>query len=418
MRLKWSRLDNAAKIYPASSTKTDTHVFRFACELNEPVNPEILQSALIDTTAIFPVYQYILKRGLFWYYLESTTLTPIVRQEYKPPCNELYDRNQKTLLYEVTYFGNIINLEVYHVLTDGTGAMNFLRILVSKYLSVVHSLPEPEIDYDASHMQMADDSFKRYYNNKPLKRHRLIKEHTKAYRIKGPRFAENRIKIIRGMVSVSEILKIARGYNSTLTAFLAACLIQAINEEITVMSKKYPVVLAIPVNLRNYFKSESARNFFSIVYTGFDSCVDNIPFDEIVKKVNNDLKHELTVEKMSDNLNLLYSLERNFFVRIAPLFLKDIVLKFAYSRASAQSTATLSNVGIIKLSDSIAPYIKSFDVCTGTNRLQVCICSYLDNLSVNFTTPFISSDIQRRFFRKLTDLGLEVEITANQIADE
>lgn len=417
MRSKWNSLDNAAKIYPSASTKTDTHVFRFSCELNEPVNPEILQSALIDTTAMFPVYQYILKRGLFWYYLESTTLIPIVRLEYKPPCNELYDRNQKTLLYEVTYFGNIINLEVYHVLTDGTGAMNFLRILVTKYLSVVHSLTEPEIDYDASHMQMADDSFKRYYN-KSFKRPNIKKDHTKAYRIKGSRFAENRIKIIRGTVSVSKTLKIAREYNSTLTAFLAACLIQAINEEITLMSKKYPVVLAIPVNLRNYFKSESARNFFSIIYTGYDSCIDLIPFDEIVKKVNNDLKRELTIEKMSENLNLLYSLERNLLVRISPLFLKDIVLKIAYSRATARSTATLSNVGIVKLPDSITPYIKSFDVCTGTNRLQVCICSYTDILSINFTTPFISSDIQRRFFRRLTEFGLDVEITANQIADE
>lgn len=417
MKPKWNKLDNAAKIYPAASTKTDTHVFRFSCELDESVDPDILQHALIETTNIFPVYQYILKRGLFWYYLESTSLIPVVRHEYKPPCNELYDRNQKTLLYEVTYYGNIINLEVYHVLTDGTGAMNFLKILVTKYLSEIHSLAEPEVDYDASHMQMADDSFRRYYN-KNAKTSKNKTKYIKAYRLKGQRFSENRIKIIRGLVSVSEILKISREYRSTLTTFLSACLIQAINEEITVMSKNHPVVLAIPVNLRNYFKSESARNFFSIVYTGTLFGDQDILFEDVVKKVNGDFARELTLENMTEHLNSLYSIERNFFVRVAPLFIKDIALKIAYERAAAKSTATLSNVGIIKVPEEIAPYIRSFDVCTGTNRLQVCICSYLDNLSINFTTPLMNSDIQRRFFRILTGFGVEVELTANQIADE
>ncbi|MHB1152251.1 MAG: hypothetical protein ACYCWE_12400 [Eubacteriales bacterium] len=417
MKPKWNKLDNAAKIYPAASTKTDTHVFRFSCELNESVDIEILQRTLIETVKIFPVYQYILKRGLFWYYLESTSLVPVVRCEYKPPCNELYDRNQKTLLYEVTYFGNIINLEVYHVLTDGTGAMNFLRILVTKYLAKIHSLTEPEVDYDASHTQMADDSFRRYYN-KNVKKIKIKTKYKKAYKLKGQKFAENRIKIIRGMVSVSKILKISREYNSTLTTFLSACLIQAINEEVMAMSKNHPVVLAIPVNLRNYFKSESARNFFSIVYTGYDCCDNKVEFDDIIHKVNNDFTRELTLENMTDKLNALYSIERNFLIRIAPLFIKDIALKIAYERSAAKSTATLSNVGIIKVPVEITPYIRSFDVCTGTNRLQACICSYLDNLSINFTTPFMSSDIQRRFFRKLTELGLEVELTTNQIIDE
>lgn len=44
--LKWSRLDNAAKIFPSTSSKQDPKVFRFACELCEPVDPEVLRRAL------------------------------------------------------------------------------------------------------------------------------------------------------------------------------------------------------------------------------------------------------------------------------------------------------------------------------------------------------------------------------------
>ena len=41
----WSRLDNAAKIFPSTSERTDTRVFRFYCELDEDVDRELLQEA-------------------------------------------------------------------------------------------------------------------------------------------------------------------------------------------------------------------------------------------------------------------------------------------------------------------------------------------------------------------------------------
>ena len=66
----WQRLDNAAKIFPSNSTKSDTKVFRFCCELTEPVDPVLLQPALEATLESFPLYRAVLKRGLFWYYFE------------------------------------------------------------------------------------------------------------------------------------------------------------------------------------------------------------------------------------------------------------------------------------------------------------------------------------------------------------
>ena len=67
--LKWSRLDNAAKIFPSTSSKRDPKVFRFACELCEPVDPEVLRSALDRTLEKFPPFRSVLRRGLFWYFL-------------------------------------------------------------------------------------------------------------------------------------------------------------------------------------------------------------------------------------------------------------------------------------------------------------------------------------------------------------
>ena len=72
----WTRLDNAAKIFPPTSNKQDTKVFRFACQLNEWVEQNILQQATEKTLETFPIFRSVLKHGLFWYYLEKTELVP------------------------------------------------------------------------------------------------------------------------------------------------------------------------------------------------------------------------------------------------------------------------------------------------------------------------------------------------------
>ena len=66
MAKNWSRLDNAAKIFPPTSGKADTRVFRLSCTLTEPVDPDPLARALSDAMIDFPSFRYVLKRGLFW----------------------------------------------------------------------------------------------------------------------------------------------------------------------------------------------------------------------------------------------------------------------------------------------------------------------------------------------------------------
>ena len=125
---KWSRLENAAKIFPSTTSREDTKVFRFTCELTEMVQEAPLQAALEETLEIFPFYRYSLRRGLFWYFYEESREKPVVREEHLPPCSKLYHPDRHGLLFSVTYYRCRINLEVYHSLTDGTGALAFLRM--------------------------------------------------------------------------------------------------------------------------------------------------------------------------------------------------------------------------------------------------------------------------------------------------
>ena len=147
-KARWRKLDNAAKLYSAASNKKDTRVFRFYCELKEEVNPDVLQEALNQTIEIFPTFLMVLRKGLFWHYLEPCNLHPVVKEEYKEPCSRLYVKDKKTLLFEVTYYKKRINFEVFHALTDGTGAMHFLQELVQDYLILAHPQADlPQIEH-------------------------------------------------------------------------------------------------------------------------------------------------------------------------------------------------------------------------------------------------------------------------------
>lgn len=98
---KWRKLDNAAIAFPLVTGRNDSRVFRFYCQLKEDVNPDILQSALDQTMEKYPLFQAVLRKGLFWFYLESREIKALVKPERKPPCSQLYIPDQKLSLIHI-----------------------------------------------------------------------------------------------------------------------------------------------------------------------------------------------------------------------------------------------------------------------------------------------------------------------------
>lgn len=415
MQNNWNSLDNAAKIFPSAGGKTDTQVFRFSCELFERVDGEILQRALDETIGLFGVFRCVLRRGVFWYYFEDTDIKPKVRREYKRPCAPLYSRDYKSLLFEVTYFENRINFEVFHSLTDGTGAVNFIKTLAAKYLVIAKKLSEPQLSNGASSAQMEKDSFKKYYSGTKL---RLNKKPERAYEIKGARLVNNGMRMITGLCDTDQLVAAAHRYKGSVTAFISAALMTAIKEDASVRSLRRPVVVNIPVNLRKYFKSDTARNFFGVFPASYkfgrsDPNDPELLFSDVVKKVDADIRKNLRAEEISKLIDTYSGAENNLFARMAPLFFKDMVLKAAYAVNMKGSTATVSNIGVVTMPDELKGYIRSFGFYAGTAKVQACVTSFNGKTSICFTSPFISTDIPMYFFRRLTEQGIKTEITAN-----
>lgn len=416
---EWNKLDNAAKIFPPNSKNSDTKVFRFACELYEVVDKNVLQKALDITVDAFPLYRSVIKSGLFWYYFERSHFKPVVIEENLPPCTTLYDKNNKTLLFRVMYYKKSISFEVYHALSDGAGALQFFKTLVFHYITIKHENKfrdrVPVLDIEASKTQKMDDSFQKYFSKSTPK---VKKKSIKAFRLRGPKIPEYRISVIEGIIPVDSILSKVKENKTSLTIFLAAILMCAINEEIPVRLKKRPVVLSIPVNLRNYYYSQTARNFFGVINVDYDFSTGSSELPEVIESLKKSFKENLTPEYLGRRINMLSSLEHNLMLRVIPLVVKDIALKIANNIVDKSYTSTLSNVGIVSMPEDIKPYISSFDIFVSTNKLQACACSFDNKLRISFTSAFVSTEVQRRFFKSMTDMGIPVTIESNIVHEE
>ena len=406
---KWYRLDNAAKIFPPSKNKYDSKIFRFTVSLVENVDKDILNVALTKTLQEYPIFRSVLKRGLFWYYLEESNIKPVVVEEHLRPCSK-FDTG---LLFQVTYYKKRINLEVNHALTDGTGTLMFLKTLVVNYLEEKYKINSKDAINKASIKESSNDSFRKYYTGKIKK---SITSSKIAYKIKDEKYVENRLKIIEGIVDVNSLLKLAKKYNVTLTVYLVSLLIKCIGESMELKARKKPIVVTVPVNLRNYYPSYTVRNFFNAVSISFKYNGEDIA--DIIKVVNEEFKRNLTKENVENKMNNMAKLEDIFILRLIPIFIKDLVLRYAYKFTENYATMTLSNIGIIDIPEVYQKYIDYFDVFISTSKIQLCMCSYLNKMLLTFTSQFVNSEIEKNFFRYLTAEGINVTINTNKIGGD
>jgi len=410
---QWRKLDNAALAFPAVTGKNDTRVFRFYCKLKEEVDGDILQQALERTIEKYPLYQAVLRKGLFWFYLEQREIKATVKKEDRPPCSKLYIPDKKSLLFEVSYEKERINFEVFHALTDGTGAMKFLKELVKNYLIYAHTeeefpdLPEEE---DVTEKDHEEDSFSQYYSEKIPK---LKEKKETAARIPGRRLPQEEMHITEAVISVKETLEKSRKYGVSLTIFLTAVMLCAIQKEMPREKMGKWISLMVPVNLRNYFPSQSMTNFFGWIEVGYHF-EEQTKFEDVLFDVKDQFEKELTKERVGMRMNDWVRLEKNFFLRIVPLEIKSLFLQIGANFGGKSITAVFSNIGVIHMPEEYEQYIERFGIFTSTGGFQLCTCSFRDQLVLGFTSKIPSTNIERNFFQILRQQGVSCEEEKNE----
>ena len=247
----WLKVDNVSKIFLATYNERDTRSLRVSCTLNEDIDPYLLGNALRKTISARNIFQVRIRRGVFWHYIEHTDDIPEVSEEHGRPCPLLYGKNFKGgLHYKVTYYYDKINLDIFHALTDGTGALEFLNMLVINYLKLKYpeKFSETFIGSGVSAGELESDSFSQYYE----KGAKINLSAKKAYHIRGLKLPYDQLQFFNVKMPVKQLTDQAKMIGVSLTSYVTARLMMSIYRDMPVLKRSLPITVSIPVNLRNY----------------------------------------------------------------------------------------------------------------------------------------------------------------------
>lgn len=417
----WMKLDTAAKIYPSISQTHNNTTFRLDVELYEDVQPELLQQALVKILPRFPSFGVTLKRGLFWYYYERNRALPVVKEDKGFPCRKLKDFINNGFLFNVMYHKNNIIMECFHGLADGTGAIEFLKTLVYEYFLLLgYSIDTQGMVINAEDEVQAHElknDFVTYYDAEGD--YNKLKQPI-AYHILGTPLRKDEIFVTHGIFDLKDFLAVVKEKGVTVSAYVAALLIYCICQEqrYDVKREKKPIVISVPIDLRGMFPSQTLRNFISFANVGV-KVTENMSFDDILADVSAQLKAGTTKEEVHAKINKNVKFEKNPFIRITPLFVKNLVVSNTYKMyGEGCYTMVLSNLKTTMLPADMHKHIKCIYYTLGVsdlNPLNCIVVSYEGKMILTFARGIEETDIINRFFRHFTvEKGLQVELRGNE----
>ena len=421
-KLRWVRLDNAAKIYPAARSRHWSNVFRLSATLTQPVDKDILQSALDVTVRRFPTIAARLRRGVFWYYLQQLKEAPKIQQEYSYPLAHMHSEEARKCAFRVIAYENRIAVEFFHSLTDGTGGSIFLKTLLAEYLQQKYQIPIhagkgvlPRLEVPAP-AELQDD-FPRHAGPVPASR-----RENDAWHYQGTQEPLGRLNLICFRLNSPQVRAAAHQYNTTITGFLCAVLMQAIVrlQEETVLNpqRRKAIKVQVPVNLRRLFPSTTLRNFSMYCTPELDPRLGSYDFREICKIVRLEMDRMINPKQMASIIATNVRSEQSLAVRLMPLPIKNLVMKAVFlAVGERKSFMSLSNLGAVELPEEMAPYITRMDFilsAQASNPHNCGVISFGDTLCWNFIRDIKEPDLERHVFRVLQELGISVIAESNQ----
>lgn len=416
--IRWERLDNTAHLFPAIAGENMSNVYRISVTLTELVEAEVLQQALDIVLPKFDGFNLRMRSGVFWYYFEENGKpAPRVKEEESFPCRYIRPNKNNSYLFRVTYYKYRINLEVFHVLTDGMGAINFLRELTYQYLRLRH----PELGAQVSNSLNSEtslnreDSFLKNYKKSAKSGY----QKQKAYLMKGERLRAGELGVMHGYMNIPELKGVCAKYGASINEYLVAVYAWSVYQEcLKGMPSEKPIRVAVPVNLRPYFGSNTTKNFFAMVSAEFWPKKETYNFEEVVEIVQESLRSQMNREHLEKLFSYNVSNEKIWIARAVPLFFKNLAMRQVYTKSALANTATITNVGKITLAAPYEPYVEMFHAFLTISKGQHnkgTICSYGDMLVFTFSYDLKDASVQRCFFRKLSEEGLHIEIESNGV---
>ena len=410
---RWRKLDNSAKIFPLSSGKKYSTVFRLSVILKDNIDAKILKKAVIESLDRYKCFKVKMKKGFFWHYLKFNDKTPIIDEEKNEPCKFIDPSTNNEYLFKITYKDNRINIDIFHALTDGNNGTIFFKEIIYTYLEIKYpkelktknNRAMRKVEYNT------EDGYIKNYNKKV----KSIKTNKRAYKIRGEKLDKGKINVVHQIINLEELKQEAKRYNATITQFLTAVLMYSIyTNNYLKYNGKAPIKVCIPVNLKKYFPSKTITNFFSyITIEGNTNKVNFNLFDEILLFVKKEFERQLTIDEVIKIMSNNVKLGTHIFIKSIPLFLKIPIVRLAYLEIRRHLTITYSNIGRIGILGEYQKYIDNFFILIAPEnfeRVKCSSCTFEDRIVFTSTGNIENTGIEEAFLKFLKQKDISVEM--------
>jgi len=419
----WYGLDNAGIIMPAVTDEVSTGLFRIEMTLAEDIDEALLNRALTETSNRFPYFNVTLKRGFFWYYLDQCRTSPQACSDDGSPCQDCNTNRRGTRMFRVRTSGRQISGEFSHALTDGSGGMSFMKTLLVRYFELKGIEPGAAIgegEYSdifpvesQPDREEYEDGYQKYFpgrlpNPEPNPR---------AWHQRLPRLPEGEYRIITGRLELAEVLAEAKKRNVTITELLGAVYLDALQTLWFAETRKPPehfISVEIPVNLRQFFRTKTNRNFSLFILLSENMQLGARSFDELVKRAHYRMRLENDPRSIARQIARNAGGTRNLFVRTVPLFIKDVAARILFAKlGETMLSGFISNLGALRLPPGIMPQVQGvvfIPAPSKTTLTNASVISWKDQLVVTFGSLARSRELERLYFGRLRSLGLAVGV--------
>ena len=409
LKNSWRKLDNTAKIFSLDSKK-NTNIFRYSIILKSKVDKDILKKALDKTLNNFQDFKVKLGTGLFWHYLEFNEKEPIITEENEIPCNHFDLSTNNDYLFKVTYYNKKINLDIFHVLTDGTGAIIFLKSLIYNYLNLKYQIsyiqdnPNSQIIYQDEYLKHVNKSFN------------IHEKHQTAFHFQ-EKIIPNTNNTYHYILDIDTLKKVCKKYQVTITEYILATYTYAIYSSNLYKNSQKEIITIVPISLRKYYQVNTLSNFFVCMNINPKIIEKNLlTFNEVLQEIHQEFQEKLTEEKVPAYLTRDVNLGLNPFLRILPLPLKKLGIKSLGSIITRTTTTTLSNVGAIDIDSRYKKYIDNILILVIPSRFQnikCTICSYDKKLNITMNSNINDKEFEKEFYKLLKKDVSNIKIETN-----
>ncbi|MBR1585816.1 MAG: alcohol acetyltransferase [Clostridia bacterium] len=418
-RKRWFKLDNAAKLYPAVSTARWSSTFRVSAELMEDVDPDRLQTAVNRTLPRFPSLKVRLRTGLFWYYLEEIDQPLTVRPDTGHPCMPFHFKQDNGYLLRVFYYRKRISAEFFHVLTDGSGGMTFLKTLTVEYLR----LGGKRVAFDNGALDIrtppASEETQDAFLRMPLPRVRASRREGRAYHFPATPELPHTLHITAASLPAQQVVDRAKALQISVTEYLVSVMLWAAYQDQKGRKRKrlLPVRVSVPVNMRAFYPTPTMRNFSTFVNPGIDPRLGDYTFEEIAREVHAFMRYQVNPKLLSAVIATNVADEKNLLIRLVPLHIKNWVIGSIFRKAGDQLiTTTLSNLGRTPMPSGAEKLVRRFEFHLGSPSTPLCNAAAVTNgneLRLIFSSNIRETTLPRETLRFLVESGVPVAVESN-----